>query len=76
MLGCLMGFLNDTSWKISSIVRVWKLYVLLITIAITSTCSRPLLCYSISCLGGAYIVCMLSMTSVMLLSVEYLHSMS
>ncbi len=69
------GFsLNDTSWAISAIVRVWKLHVLLITIGITSTCSRPLLCCSIACLSGVYIVCMLSMMSDMLMSTEYLHS--
>jgi hypothetical protein len=32
------GFsLNDTNWKISANVRVWKLHVMLITIGISST---------------------------------------
>jgi hypothetical protein len=35
-----------------------------------------LLCSCIACLSGAYIVCMWSMVSNMLLSVEYLHSIS
>ncbi len=70
------GFsLNDTSWAISANVRVWKLLVLLIIIGITSTYCRPLLCSCIACLSGAYIVCMRSMISEMLLFVEYLHSM-
>ena len=67
---------NDTSWAISTDVRVWKLFVMLITIDITSTCSRPLLCYCITCLSGAHIVWMLSMMSDVLSSVEVLHSMS
>ena len=70
------GFdLNDTSWAISAIVRVWKLPVLLITIGITSRCSRPLLCCNIAYLSGAHVVYMLSMMSDVLPSVEYLHSM-
>ena len=68
--------LNDTSWTIFASVRVWKFPVLLIAIGITSTCRRQLLCSCIACLSGAYIVCMCSMISDMLLSVEYLHSMS
>ncbi len=67
---------KDTSWANSAIVLVWKLHVLFITIGITSTCSRSLLCCSTVCLSGAYTACMVSMASVMLLSVEYLHSMS
>ena len=62
--------LNDTSWAISAIVRVWKLYVLLITIGITSACSRLLLCSCIARLSGAYNECMWSMISDMLLFVE------
>jgi hypothetical protein len=69
------GFsLNDTSWAISANVRVWKFLVLLITIGITSTCSRPLIFSCIVCMSGAYIVCVWSMISDMLVSVEYLHS--
>ena len=68
--------MDDTNWAISANVRVWKLHVLIITIGITSTCSRPLSCSCIACLRGAYIVCMWSMISNMLLSVEYLHYMS
>ena len=71
------GFsLNDTSWVISAIVRVCKLHVMLITIGITSICSRPFLCSCIACLSGVCIMYMWSMISDMLLSVEYLHSMS
>jgi hypothetical protein len=71
------GFsLNDTSWAISASVRVWKLLVLLITIGIIFTCSRPLLCSCIAYLSGVYIVCMCSMISDMLIYVEYLNSMS
>ncbi len=69
-------FLNDTSWAISAKVRVWKLIAMLITIGMTPTFRLPLLCCSIACLSGAYIVCMSSMTSVMLQFVEYLHYMS
>ncbi len=48
------GFsLNDTSWAISANVRVWKSPVRLITIGITSTGSRPLLCSHMACLSGA-----------------------
>ena len=43
------GFsLNDTSLTIIANVRVWKFPVLFITIGITSTCSRPLLCSCIA----------------------------
>ncbi len=66
---------DDTSWAVSAIVRVWKLHVLLITIGFMYTCSRLLLCCSIACLCGSYIVCMLSIMSIVLLSVGYLHSM-
>ncbi len=43
------GFsLNNTSWAISAIVRVWKLPVMLITIGNISTCIRLLLSCSIT----------------------------
>ena len=71
------GFpLNDTSWAISANVRVFKLHVMLITIGIISTCSRPFLCCCIACLSVAYIVCMLSMLSDMLLPGKFWHSIS
>ncbi len=67
---------NDTSWAISAMMWVWKLPVMLITFGIISTCSRPLLCCIIACLSGSYIVCMLSIMTIMLMFVEYLHSKS
>ena len=68
--------LNDTSWAISANVRVWKFPVLLITIGISCTCSRPLLCSCMACLSGEYIVCIWSVISEVLLFVEYLHYIS
>ena len=48
------GFsLNNTSWEISARVLVWKLPVLLMTIGMICTCSRPLLCCSKDCLSGS-----------------------
>ena len=57
-------------------VFVWKFPVLLITIGITSTCSRPLLCSCMACLSGAYIVWICSMISKVLMFVEYVHSIN
>ena len=55
---------------------MWKLPVLRMTIVMICTCSHPLLCCSMACLRGSYMVWMLFIVSNVLLSVEYLHSMS
>ena len=45
--------LNETCWAISATVLVWKLPVLLMTIGMICTCSRSLLCCSMTCLSGS-----------------------
>ena len=45
--------LNETSWAISARVLVWNLPVMLMTIGIICTCSRPLLCCSMASLSGS-----------------------
>ena len=48
------GFsLNETNFAISDMVLVLKLPVLLMTIGVLFTCSRPLLCCSMACLRGS-----------------------
>ena len=44
---------NNTNWAISARVLVWKLPVLLMTIGMICTCSRPLLCCSMACSSGS-----------------------
>ena len=67
---------RDTSCAISAKVLTLKVPVLLMTIGmiLMSACSVPCVCSA--CLSGSYMVYMWSMMSVMLPSVEYLHSMS
>ena len=68
---------KDTSCANSARGRVWKLYVLLITIGMIWTWNRFFLLYLImTCLSGSYMLCMLLMVSKVLQSVKYLHSMS
>ncbi len=48
------GFtLNEIGWAISARVLVWKLQVLLMTIGMICSYSRPLLCCSMVCLSGS-----------------------
>jgi len=71
------GFsLKDTSSAIFANVRVWKYPVLLTTMEMIWTWSLFfLLCLSIA-LSGSYMLCIFVMVSRVLLSVEYLHSLS
>ena len=45
--------LNETSLAIFARVLMWKLPVLLMTIGMICSCSRPLLCCSMACLRGS-----------------------
>ena len=64
--------LNDIRWTIFARVRVWKFYVLPITIGMICICSLRVCVFMMACLRCSYMVCMSFMMSSALLLVEYL----
>ena len=67
---------SDMSCAISASVLTLNVPVLLITMGMILISALRVLCVCRACFSGSYIVYMWSMMSVMLPSVEYLHSIS